>query len=155
LIFTLFYVRVFFVKIKLKEYIVKKSWLLVSLILFSLWLAACGKSGPSNTIDVVMTDFHYNPDSFTIPAGQEITVNATNNGAVVHQFVIMKYGTKVTTDFTDEDKKNVYWMIELQPGDQTSTKFTAPSEPGEYQIVCGTPGHFISGMVGKLTVMAP
>jgi uncharacterized cupredoxin-like copper-binding protein len=133
---------------------VKKSFLLISLILFSSWLVACGGGGPSNTINVVMTDFHYSPDSFTIPAGQEITVKATNNGAVVHQFAIMKYGTKVITDFTDEDKKNVYWMVEVQPGEQANTKFTAPSDPGEYQIVCGTPGHFISGMVGKLTVVA-
>lgn len=133
----------------------RKKFLLVGLILFAFWLSACGGGGPSTTIDVVMTDFHYTPDSFIIPAGQEITVNATNNGAVVHDFAIMKYGTKVTKDFTDEDKKNVYWMIEVQPGGQTSTTFSAPSEPGEYQIVCGTPGHFISGMIGKLTVVAP
>jgi uncharacterized cupredoxin-like copper-binding protein len=139
----------------MKEHVVRKKFLLVGLILFAFWLSACGGGGPSTTIDVVMTDFHYTPDSFIIPAGQEITVNATNNGAVVHDFAIMKYGTKVTKDFTDEDKKNVYWMIEVQPGGQTSTTFSAPSEPGEYQIVCGTPGHFISGMIGKLTVVAP
>ena len=138
----------------MKEHVVKKSFLLVSLILFLSWLTACGGGGPSTSLNVIMTDFHYSPDSFTVPAGQEITINATNNGAVVHEFVIMKYGTKVTKDFTAEDKKNVYWMVELQPGGQTNTKFTAPSEPGEYQIVCGTPGHFISGMVGKLTVVA-
>ena len=102
-----------------------------------------------------MTDFHYTPDAFIIPAGQEITINATNNGAVVHEFVIMNYGTKVTENFEEEDKQNIYWMIELQPGDQTSTTFTAPTQPGEYQVLCGTPGHFISGMVGKLTVVAP
>jgi len=134
---------------------VKKSFLLVSLILFSSWLTACGGGGPSTSLNVVMTDFHYSPDSFIVPAGQEITMNATNNGAVVHEFVIMKFGTKVTKDFTAEDKKNVYWMVELQPGDQTNTNFIAPSEPGEYQVVCGTPGHFISGMIGKLTVVAP
>jgi uncharacterized cupredoxin-like copper-binding protein len=139
----------------MKEHVVKKSFLLVSLILFSSWLTACGGGGPSTSLNVVMTDFHYSPDSFIVPAGQEITMNATNNGAVVHEFVIMKFGTKVTKDFTAEDKKNVYWMVELQPGDQTNTKFTAPSEPGEYQVVCGTPGHFISGMIGKLTVVAP
>ena len=133
----------------------KKSFLLVSLILFSSWLTACGGGGPSTSLNVVMTDFHYSPDSFIVPAGQEITMNATNNGAVVHEFVIMKFGTKVTKDFTAEDKKNVYWMVELQPGDQTNTNFIAPSEPGEYQVVCGTPGHFISGMIGKLTVVAP
>ena len=133
----------------------KKGSLLIVLFVIAWALAGCGGGGPSTEIDVVMTDFHYSPDSFTIPAGEEITVNATNNGAVVHDFAIMKFGTKVTKDFTDEDRKNVYWIIELQPGGQAAETFTAPTEPGEYQIVCGTPGHFISGMVGKLTVVAP
>lgn len=132
----------------------KKVSLFIVLILSALAFTACRQSGPSKKIDVVMTDFHYTPDAFTIPAGQEITINATNNGAVVHQFAIMKYGTKITENFEDKDRQNVYWMIELQPGDQTSTTFTAPPQPGEYQFVCGTPGHFISGMVGKLTVVA-
>ncbi len=133
----------------------KRVSLFVILILSILAFAGCRQSGPSNKINVAMTDFHYTPDAFIIPAGQEITINATNNGAVVHEFVIMNYGTKVTENFEEEDKQNIYWMIELQPGDQTSTTFTAPTQPGEYQVLCGTPGHFISGMVGKLTVVAP
>jgi uncharacterized cupredoxin-like copper-binding protein len=141
---------------------VKNSLYLVGLIVFSLGLAACGGGGSSNKIggvmnkiDVVMTDFQYSPDAFTVPAGQDITVNVTNNGAVVHEFVIMKHGMDVTKDFTNEDRKNMYWRIEVQAGDHTSARFTAPSEPGKYQIICGTPGHFIAGMVGKLTVVAP
>jgi uncharacterized cupredoxin-like copper-binding protein len=142
-------------QIIMKERVVKRSFLLISLILFSFWLVACGGGDPSTSINVIMTDFHYSPDSFTIPAGQEISFKANNNGAVVHEFAIMNYGTQVTTEFTEEDRSNVYWMVEIQPGGETSTTFTAPSVPGEYQIVCGTPGHFVSGMVGKLTVVAP
>jgi len=156
LIFAKFYVRVIseFTD-KMKEQIVKRSFLLAGLILLSFWLAACGGTSPSTSINVVMTDFHYSPDSFIVPAGQEISLKATNNGAVVHDFAIMKHGMEITKDFTEEDRKNAYWIVEVLPGDQASTAFTAPSEPGEYQIVCGTPGHFISGMVGKLTVVAP
>jgi plastocyanin len=156
LIFIFIYVRVFSdFTVKTKEYIVIRRSLRIGLIVFSFWLAGCGGGGPSTSINVIMTDFHYTPDSFTVPAGQEISIKATNNGAVVHDFAIMKHGMEVTKDFTEEDRKNVYWIIEVLPGDQTSTTFTAPSEPGEYQIVCGTPGHFISGMIGKLTVVAP
>jgi len=102
-----------------------------------------------------MTDFRYSPDSFTVPAGQEITIKATNNGAVVHDFAVMKHGMEITHDFTEEDRMNVYVLVEVQPGDEASATFTAPAEPGEYQIVCGTPGHFISGMTGKLNVVTP
>jgi len=134
----------------------KKYFLFVVLILAALTLAACGGAGgASTTIDVVFTDFKFTPDAFVIPAGQEITLNATNNGAVVHEFVIMKLGTTVGEDFGDEDEGNIYWEVEVDPGGSKSVTFTAPSDAGEYQVVCGTEGHFVAGMVGSLTVKAP
>jgi plastocyanin len=123
-------------------------------VLLSLTLAACGgASGPSTTIDVTMTDFQFQPSQFTVPAGQEITFASSNNGAVVHNFVIMKLGTQAGEFFDEEDVPNVYWETELQPGGTVSTTFTAPSEPGEYQVICRTEGHIVSGMTAKLTVV--
>ncbi len=135
----------------------KKFWFLFFvLVLAALTLAACGGGkGPSTTIDLTMTDFRYEPSEFVVPAGKEITLNATNNGAVVHEFVIMKYGTNIGEKFGDEDEGNIYWEVEVEPGKSVSVTFTAPSEPGEYQVVCGTEGHFEAGMAGKLTVVAP
>jgi uncharacterized cupredoxin-like copper-binding protein len=101
-----------------------------------------------------MTDFQFQPNQFTVPAGQEITFKATNNGAVVHNFVIMKKGTTAGDTFDDADIPNVYWQVELQPGASSSTTFTAPSEPGDYEVVCKTPGHIAAGMTAKLTVVA-
>ena len=43
-------------------------------------------------ISVTMTDFAFTPNSFTVPAGEEITFQATNNGAVNHSFAIMQPG---------------------------------------------------------------
>lgn len=128
----------------------------VWLIAISLVLAACGgnASKPSTTIDVTLTDFQFQPSSFTVPAGQEITLNATNSGAVVHSFVIMKKGQSAGTEFSDEDKPNVYWEVEVQPGGSTNTSFTAPTDPGDYELVCHIPGHMQAGMVGKLSVVA-
>lgn len=135
----------------------KKFWFLFFvLVLAALTLAACGGGkGPSTTIDLTMTDFRYEPSEFVVPAGKEITLNATNNGAVVHEFVLMKYGTNIGEKFGDEDEGNIYWEVEVEPGKSVSVTFTAPSEPGEYQVVCGTEGHFEAGMAGKLTVVAP
>lgn len=124
--------------------------------ILSLVLAACGGgAGPSTSLKVDFTDFVFTPNEWTVPAGQEITLTATNSGAVVHEFVIMKFGTTVGDDFGDEDEGNIYWEVEVQPGASQTVTFTAPSEPGEYQIVCGTAGHFVAGMVGSLTVVAP
>jgi uncharacterized cupredoxin-like copper-binding protein len=88
-----------------------------------------------------------------VPAGQEITLNSSNNGAVVHNFVIMKLGTSAGAMFDEEDIPNVYWEVELQPGGTVNTSFTAPAEPGEYEVVCRTEGHIASGMTGTLTVV--
>ncbi|HLO13409.1 MAG TPA: plastocyanin/azurin family copper-binding protein [Anaerolineales bacterium] len=129
--------------------------ILMMAVLFSLTLVACGGGGGvSNKINVTMTDFQFQPSQFTVPAGQEITLNATNNGAVVHNFVVMKKGTSAGDSFDDEDTPNVYWEVELQPGGSANTTFTAPTEPGDYEVVCRTAGHIAAGMTAKLTVVS-
>ena len=132
-----------------------KSKLFVLIAILGLMLVSCGGSGPVTSIQLLLTDFQFSPNTFTIPAGQEITFTAQNDGAVVHNFVIMKLGTDVGTSFDDTDTPNVYWELELQPGGDVESSFTAPSEPGEYQILCSVEGHFMAGMVGKLIVVAP
>jgi uncharacterized cupredoxin-like copper-binding protein len=131
-----------------------KRTLIFLALVFSLTLASCGGGGGPNTkINVTMTDFQFQPSQFTVPAGQKISLDAANNGAVVHNFVIMKLGTTAGPFFGDEDVPNVYWQVELQPGGTTNTSFTAPSEPGDYEVVCKTEGHIAAGMVAKLTVV--
>jgi uncharacterized cupredoxin-like copper-binding protein len=131
-----------------------KKPLIVLAVLLNLTLASCGgAAGASTKIDVTMTDFQFQPSQFTVPAGQEITFTSSNNGAVVHNFVIMKLGTNVGDFFDEEDVPNVYWQTELQPGSSVNTTFIAPSEPGDYEIVCKTEGHILSGMTAKLTVV--
>lgn len=124
-------------------------------LVLTLLLASCGGSGPSTTLDVTLTDFAFVPNVFTVPAGQEITLNIANNGAVVHNFVIMQLGKTAGDTFNDEDQANVFWEErDIPPAGELSVTFTAPTEPGEYQVVCRTPGHIASGMIGKLTVVA-
>lgn len=134
----------------MKKYLV----LIVAVFVLSLILSACGGGGPSTTINVTMTDFHFEPMEFTVPAGQTITVNAANNGAVEHELVIFNLGTDAGDKFGDEDEDNIYWEVEVFPGENSTTTFTAPSEPGEYYVTCGIEGHLEAGMVGKLTVVA-
>lgn len=133
----------------------KKYFRLIIVILgLSLVLAACGGGGPSTNLKVDMTDFMFDPNVYTIPAGETITLELANNGAIAHEFVIMNFGTEVGEDFGDEDEVNIFWEAELEPGESGTYTFTAPSEPGGYQIVCGTEGHYMAGMVGSLTVVS-
>jgi uncharacterized cupredoxin-like copper-binding protein len=129
--------------------------LFVMALALSLVLTSCGGGGAKSTtsINVTMTDFQFSPSQFTVPAGKEISLSSSNTGAVVHNFVIMKLGTTAGTEFTEEDTPNVYWEVEIQPGGDVDTSFTAPSEPGDYEVVCRTPGHLQAGMTAKMTVV--
>jgi len=133
----------------------KILFLLITLL--SLTLASCGGGGsaPSTNIDVTLTDFAFTPNTFTVPAGQEITLKVQNNGAVVHNFIIMKLGTSAGEAFDSEDEANVFWSErDIAPGSDLNVTFTAPTEPGDYQVVCKTQGHIASGMIATVTVVA-
>jgi uncharacterized cupredoxin-like copper-binding protein len=131
-----------------------KKFVFVVMLVFSLAMASCGGSAsPTTSLNVTMTDFQFTPNAFTVPAGEEITLNSSNTGAVVHNFVIMQLGKTAGTEFTDDDLPNVYWQVEIAPGGSVDTSFVAPSEPGEYEVVCRTPGHLQAGMVAKMTVV--
>ena len=125
-------------------------------VLMAVILTACGGTDkPSKQINVTMTDFAFSPNTFTVPAGEQITFSATNNGAVAHSFVIMNLGHQVTAHFTSQDHANVYWeQAEVAPGATAQATLTAPGTAGVYQVVCVNAGHFEAGMVAKVVVVA-
>ena len=121
-----------------EELAVKK--LFISTILLSLLfvLAACGghedhtsgdTSSPSNTVELVATNWDFEKDSYTVPAG-EVTIKLVNEEGY--------HG--ITIDGTD---------VAIN-GEGTAT---ASLEPGEYQVICNVPcgdGH--AEMVAQLIV---
>lgn len=127
--------------------------LFLSLALFGV-LVACGSGSPSTNLRVNMTDFVFEPHNYTVPAGETITIVLSNNGALEHNFVILKLGAEVGDSFNHEDNENIYWDAELVAGGQETFTFMAPAESGEYYIVCDIEGHIESGMVGTMTVVA-
>jgi len=135
----------------------KKFLPFVLIMSLALVLSACGggAGGASTDIKVTLTDFHFTPDNFTVPAGKEITITAKNEGAVEHEFVIFKLGTNAGDKFGDEDEDNIYWEVEALPGETKTETFTAPTEPGEYYLTCGIEGHLEAGMSGKFIVVSP
>jgi len=129
----------------------KRPWIvLFGLFLALLVLTACGSK--AITVNVQMQEYKFTPDRVEVPAGAEVTLKLSNKGTLEHEFVIMMLNTQATTPFDADDEPNVYWEHELQPGQEESITFTAPSEPGEYQIVCGIPAHMEQGMKGALIV---
>lgn len=131
-----------------------KKQLFRTVVLLSLLfiLSACG-GGNKAKISVEMTDEGYTPAQFTVPAGAEVTIVARNTGLLEHEFAIMEKGYKVEVPFGDKDESHIFWELEgVESGDTKTGTFTAPGEPGDYEVVCGQQGHIEKGMVGTLTV---
>ena len=123
--------------------------IVLSLAASILGLVAC--SG-SSTISVTTTDTKFEPLTWTVNAGKQVTITIANKGALVHEWVLIKQGQDVTMPFDADDEDKVFWEIEAKPGETKTETFTAPSEAGTYNVVCGTPGHIELGMVASLEV---
>lgn len=139
------------------------------LALFALLSACSGASqsatpsgstgGGGTAVDVTLTEFQVQLSATDIPAGP-VTFNVTNNGSVVHEFVVFKTdlaedalptddeGTEV-----DEDASGLESMGEVEDVPVGGTdSFDATLEPGEYVGICNVPGHYGSGMHIHFTV---
>ncbi len=121
-------------------------FVLVGVLVIAL-LAACGGGGGSSEAEsgpqsfaVTTTEFQFNPNSFTVKVGDNLTFKVTNKGTVEHTFVIQ------STDGSSELAK-----LSVQPGETKSLDFTAKAA-GVYPIVCDIAGHKEAGMTGTLTV---
>jgi plastocyanin len=108
------------------------------IVVFALTLTAC--SSNKATLNVTATDQGFDSSTYTVPAGAEVTVNFTNNGAEDHSFIILKRGEHVTPPFQTKDEDKILWYIVARPGETKSGTFRAPTEPGEYDTICPVPG---------------
>ena len=66
--------------------------------------------------------------------------------------MLIKLGETVSPPFDADDEAKIFWEIEAQPGETQTGTFTAPAEPGTYQVVCGIAGHVEAGMISAATV---
>lgn len=122
----------------------RRIWALVAVAAFVL--AGCGGGGGS--IEATATEYAFDPSTWTVTAGEEVTLTLTNDGAEEHEWALLSEEIASEADFT-EDK--VIWEMEAASGASAQGTFTAPAA-GTYQVVCVIPGHFDSGMEGTLTV---
>jgi len=122
-----------------------------AMLMLSLALAACGPKKAS--LSASMTEFKYEPASWTVPAGAEVTLTVTNAGSVEHEWLLLDAGVTITPPFDEEAvKESILVDQDVDAGATATVVFTAPSVPGEYEVVCGVAGHIEGGMTGKLIV---
>ena len=96
--------------------------------------AGGGTGGQATEATVDMIDIAFEPAQLSIPADTDVTITATNNGALPHTFTI--------TDVADTG--------EVPAGESGTVTVNLPA--GEYEFICTVPGHADAGMVGTLTV---
>jgi uncharacterized cupredoxin-like copper-binding protein len=127
----------------------------IFILLSTLVLAACGGGGSSSqgstSIQATMNEFAYTPNTWSVPAGQKITLTLVNKGSVEHDWVLMK--APVTPPFSSTNQPDIIFTAKTAAGATNVVSFTAPSAAGEYEVVCDVPGHLEAGMSGKLTVV--
>ena len=135
-------------------------------VVFTLLLAACGQSQAATSapqaLSVAAKEFAFAPAALTVKAGQPVTIDFQNQGAVEHDWSVREIEisgeAKSSGDAPsghmmggtgDEPKLHVAAGI----GGKGTLTFT-PSKPGTYEYYCTVAGHKEAGMVGTLTVSA-
>ena len=121
---------------------------------------AFGRTGDakkvSKTIHVGMADsMRYTPSSLQIKQGDTVRFVVRNNGKVMHEMVIgslqeLKEHAEVMKKHPGMEHEEPY-MAHVAPG-KTETIVWQFTKAGEFHFGCLVPGHFESGMVGKITV---
>ena len=153
-----------------------RKLLFVLFSLVAILLTACGSSPESSAVadlptaefEIVATDIAYDTNQLEVMTGQPIKVTFRNEGALEHDFSIMKLplsGEVMSTQLEgemaghDDDMDNMAEEPEVHVaanmnGGSNVLQFT-PAEPGTYEYYCTVAGHKEAGMVGTLTVQAP
>lgn len=112
----------------------------------------------TETIEVSMLDtLAYDPPSITVPVGETVVFEVTNDGAIPHEFVLGDHElqleheeemSEMDGDMETHDEPNA---VLVDPGETKDLAFTF-TEAGSLEYGCHEPGHYDGGMVGELVV---
>lgn len=130
---------------------------LVMLAVVALTTVACsGATEPSTELTVTVQEFQFTPNTWTVPAGEQISIAITNVGTVTHEWVLLQEGVTITSEAdlpeTEEELLADFVNVEeeVEAGTTKTLTFEAPPA-GTYQIICAIETHFDAGMEGTLT----
>jgi plastocyanin len=124
-----------------------------------LLLGACGDDddddggggAASTSIQATASEFKFEPNAWTVPAGQEFSITFRNIGAVEHEWAVINLGADLA-DESEFAEDKVLFEVEAVPAGESTTQAFTVDEPGTYQVICAIQTHFNAGMEGALTV---
>ncbi|MCB2055225.1 MAG: cupredoxin domain-containing protein [Geminicoccaceae bacterium] len=130
----------------------------------------------TRTIEVVMHDNYYEPETVNVNEGETVRFVLRNKGELLHEFnigtahmheehraemaVMMEHGMlepdRINHEMMKMDMGGGHTMahddpnsVLLEPGQDAEIVWTF-SETGDLQFACNIPGHYESGMVGDI-----
>ena len=143
------------------------SAFLIGAASITLLLSACGGAGDAGApaergtkvavpasggaVALAMEDIKFDKAALSATAGQVLTINLSNMGALEHDFTIDKIDAKATLD--GKDIKSEKYAMSARMKAKTSGKLEiTPSAAGTFEYYCTVTGHKEAGMKGMLTV---
>ena len=98
---------------------------------------AAGTPATGIVVEVIASEFAFDPTSLDLTPGTEVTLRLVNDGAILHNIDIPDLGV----------------FVEAEAGTSAEVTFTVPEGPDSFVWVCNIPGHREAGMeaTGSLT----
>ena len=116
------------------------------------------QNATNGTLTVKMGDFFFEPNLVNATAGK-VKIDAPNEGKVPHELVLLqtnqdpaKLKLKSNGEVDEEAYKSPGEIGETAAG-VTGKKTFTNLKAGNYAMICNLPGHYKSGMYGKVTVL--
>jgi uncharacterized cupredoxin-like copper-binding protein len=144
-------------------------------------LAACGGEAPQKVIlDIDMAEYSFTPERLNFKVGQEVTLNLSNSGQLIHEIMfgreMMKMDNRpagyvedmfeaggVEPEVTQEsepeheheEEMHSGFMVALPPDGTATMKFTVTAGMlGDWEMGCFEQDgvHYDAGMIGSVSV---
>jgi len=90
-----------------------------------------GNDGRPGRFNVTMGDNFYEPNKFTVKAGQKLTFQLKNEGIAIHNMRVSGADNKYNTE--DDALSD---PTQIRPGDTGRLEWTAPDKAGEIKLRC-------------------
>jgi uncharacterized cupredoxin-like copper-binding protein len=135
-------------------------------------------SQASRTVEIMMHDNYYEPESVTVSEGETVRFVVRNEGELVHEFnigtaamhaahqdemmMMVEHGVidgdHINHDMMKMDMGGGHLMehddpnsVLLEPGQSAEVAWTFATD-ADLEFACNLPGHYESGMVGQINI---
>jgi len=108
---------------------------------------AAGGGAAATEATVSASEFAFDPADVQLVAGQEVSVQFDNAGAVEHNWTVLSEQIGSEAEFSED--LVLAQVPNTAAGESSDASFTL--EAGEYQVICTVTGHFDAGMQGTVS----